>query len=235
MTPQPGAKPKAKAGPTAAAAPDASPEEPAVEEQDIVFPALTEEPPSPRPTPPCAPTTVPSQRFLWPDIVAGHLFMKKLGLDRAGRTSLIRKCGGSYKLADLENVLKLSEAEYFHRKGGGTGGAHALMGTAAADPEAAPAPTPGTDNPGSPSTDDPENDEENQTNDLDLEYVLLADGQDLTDAEVAFAAVNYAQTRDKLKTLRRVSGPRARARASPTPDIKLNLTPVSPSPRARSD
>ena len=228
MSPQPRAKPKAKAGPTAAAASDASPEEPAQEEQDSVFPAVTEEPPSPRPTPPVTPTTAPSRRFLWPDIVAGHLFMKKLGLDRAGRTSLIRKCGGSYKLADLENVLKLSEAEYFHRKGGGAGGAHALMGTAEADPEAAPVPQPGTDNPESPIADDPENYEENQTDDLDHEDILLADGQDLTDAEVAFAAVNYVQARDKHKTLRRERGFRPKGKGK-------GKGKVNPGPQAQTE
>ena len=92
-------------GPTAAAG-DQGPEP---EEQQ-------EEPPTtPRPTPPERFVPVNAQKFIWPEILAGHLFLKKLGLDRSARTSLIRNCGGSYRLTDLERVLKLSEAEYFHR------------------------------------------------------------------------------------------------------------------------
>ena len=68
-----------------------------------------------QPWPPAEPREVTVLKFEWPDIIAGHLLLKRLALDRGGRASLIRSCGGIMRLGDIERVLRTSEAELFHK------------------------------------------------------------------------------------------------------------------------
>ena len=190
-------------GPTAAAG-DQGPEP---EEQQ-------EEPPTtPRPTPPERFVPVNAQKFIWPEIVAGHLFLKKLGLDRSARTSLIRNCGGSYRLTDLERVLKLSEAEYFHRN---PQRERALLADGAdpwlsSSPSSSPhPPDPVLEYPEDPSVDPEGGFSAAEQWDFDFEDRLLQEGEDLQESEVAMAALNYVQARDQLKQLRKERGFRPR-------------------------
>ena len=86
--------------------------EPLPEEESLsdVFDPTPVEPPKPRPTPPV--------RFFWPGVLAGHLFLRRLSLGKDQRASLLRSTGGSSDLKDLEKVLRVSEAEIFHKPAG---------------------------------------------------------------------------------------------------------------------
>ena len=63
------------------------------------------------PTAPAEPIPGPPTTFTWPDFVSGYMLLEKFGLTPEGRSSLIRSTGGSLRVKDIENVLRMSEAE----------------------------------------------------------------------------------------------------------------------------
>ena len=48
---------------------------------------------------------------IFPEIVLGHLYMKKYGLSRDQRTAVVRATGGSSKLKDIERIMRASDFE----------------------------------------------------------------------------------------------------------------------------
>ena len=50
-------------------------------------------------------------RPIFPEVILGHLFMKKYGLSREQRSQVIRSTGGSCKFRDVEKVIRASDYE----------------------------------------------------------------------------------------------------------------------------
>ena len=55
---------------------------------------------------------------IFPEVILGHLFMRKYGLSREQRSQVIRSTGGSCKFSDIEKVIRASDYEDRHGDGG---------------------------------------------------------------------------------------------------------------------
>ena len=201
------------------------PEEESVSDASNEIDLAPVEPPKPRPTPPV--------RFFWPGVLAGHLFLRRLSLGKDQRASLLRSTGGSSDLKDLEKVLRVSEAEIFHKPAGHPQQrSHQPMPHARipmpAKPIAARAPMypAGDDALSEVEADHPSaaaNEANADVEDFDAWLLDAASlGADLSgDPELAECWLGYQRQRDKLKRIRRERGWRPpqgdRSAASSTP------------------
>ncbi|CAE7253172.1 RE1 [Symbiodinium sp. CCMP2592] len=58
---------------------------------------------------------------IFPEVILGHLFMRKYGLNREQRGQVIRSTGGSCKFKDIERVIRASDYEDKMQEQGGRG------------------------------------------------------------------------------------------------------------------
>ena len=60
-------------------------------------------------------------KSIFPEVILGHLFMRKYGLNREQRSQVIRSTGGSCKFKDIERVVRASDYEDKMQDHGGRG------------------------------------------------------------------------------------------------------------------
>ena len=76
---------------------------------------IAEADPGDPPAPPDEPIEI-DYTFKLPEVISGFLLLRKLGIDRKGRSELLRASKGM-EISKLEEVLRTSEAEHFARTG----------------------------------------------------------------------------------------------------------------------
>ena len=140
-------------------------------------------------------------RPIFPEVILGHLFMRKYGLNREQRSQIIRSTGGSCKFKDIEKVIRASDYEEKIPDSSGKGNQHrpSRSGNVIAAEEASSLsePTYSDDEVNEAAEGDSQEDEDDE----DLEEAYEVQRKAKQDAKKAFRS--YKESRRKVKEIRK--------------------------------